>query len=183
MALTVQQIGALVRNRLNLPVSERLRLQSLVSDALTRLSDKVALDASERHLLMTRGTETVVAVAGGSADLSALINSAPFINLNRIQCGTIRFRYDLDRIHPYPCEWVDRQQLGLAANTDDLFVSIFLDGTTLCSTDNTLSGTFEMSVPFVPTVANLPDALRDHLIDKVVELAAMSGDLAEDGKD
>lgn len=74
MSLTYPQVSAIVRGRLNLPTLAKLRIQKTIPNALQIFSERLALDANKRHVILTplsvTGTPTV-----GILDLSTLVTS------------------------------------------------------------------------------------------------------------
>jgi hypothetical protein len=167
MPLSYKKIGEFVRNRVGAPVRERFRLQTMVKDALQKLADKIPLDNNRRALLKTPRATTTATLTAGVADLSTLVNSTPFINLNRIRFGEVYLGSST-----VPLEWVpDSSTLVLEEAVDSDFKVYWIEGTKLYTKDATLAGTLSFAVPFVPTLSTLPRDLETALVDEVTMIA------------
>jgi hypothetical protein len=252
MSLTVEQIGILVAKRLDLPSSERLRIQALVNAGLEKLAQRVVNDTTKRHLLLTDRTSVTSTITNTNQDYYSDLSTAQSTNavmLDYLNYGTIYHTYatttftTLDKgsnyvnvSHSYPTGLKVRLSTSgtlpdeLAANTDyyiinrststvqfatsranafsgtvvdltsdgsgthtitpweqetvqflnrevgDLartlpnnYIYGWLVGTKLFT--NAQTGTFALTVPFIPTLSTLPTKLETELIDVISELA------------
>lgn len=93
MTMTHAQIGIAACERLKIPHSHRLQLQSYVDNALSNLSRAVANDPARRRLLLTNQTAVTENVTSQSygfsgASLSTLISTYGLM-LEYLQLGTI----------------------------------------------------------------------------------------------
>lgn len=96
MAYNERDAAIAVQQRLDLPVSKVLAIQSLVPAALANLAKSVANDPMRRQLLMTPQSTTSVNFGDGNptpqADLSTLIANDNIL-LEKIKYGTTWLRY------------------------------------------------------------------------------------------
>ena len=97
MAYNERDAAIAVQQRLDLPVSKVLAIQSLVPAALANLAKSVANDPMRRQLLMTPQSTTSVNFGDGNptpqADLSTLIANDNIL-LEKIKYGTTWLRYE-----------------------------------------------------------------------------------------
>lgn len=172
--LTYPEISILVRNRLNLPASDRLRLQSLVNTALQRLGKQVAQDKDKRQYMLTDRATTTATLTGGKVDLTSLIASTA------IQLEYMMYGWIWPATGTSPLQWKRGPDLGtIAGPFDGVFPHCWLEGKTLYTkgTNNAvLTGTLEFAVPFIATLAQLSSTLNDDLLDLCVVLAQISPD-------
>lgn len=80
MPISEEQIGILAAKRLNLPPTERLRLQTFIPNALNTLALATVNDVQKRYWLMTDPATVTATIATDSngryyADLSTIINA------------------------------------------------------------------------------------------------------------
>lgn len=167
MAFTHREIAEKARQRVGASPAARLRYQSFVNDALQRIADTVPMDLAKRsHLLTSKGSVTAT-LTSGVADLATLVNASPFININRIRFGRV-FLNSFDQ----PLYWLpDGETALLDDSLDTDFTGYWIEGNKLYTTDASLSGTLSLSVPFIPTLASLPNDLVSTLVDEVVAIA------------
>lgn len=162
-ALTVDTIGVLVRRRVNAPVADRPRFETMVNDALASLAHKVAGREDFREL---RTEIPVVTVAGKFeiADPSILIKSIPktgLLILNGVICKAVERYEDLMVNRPKDVYWfvVRNRELHVANITTGALGVVAQNGT--------------LEANYIPTLAQLPAAYDQELIDEVVELAGL----------
>ena len=170
-ALTTAELGILVRRRMNAPVEAKLRFIPLIGPALNRLALAVADNEHLRHLLLTKTTEVTAQLDdAGVADLSTLITEKAIL-IDKLHLGNI---YHASNSYPLrPLKSVGQGMLASAL--DALFFKYWLEGTNLHtkSADNNanpLTDSLSFAVPFVPTLAQLPEQLVEMLVEKIVEL-------------
>ena len=172
--LTHAQLGILVRNRLDLPASARLRLQSLVDTALHRLGKKCAQDRHKRQYVLTNKATTTATLASGSVSLDTLIDT------NGLQLEFIQYGYIWHSSYSSPLAWKRGPDLGgMAGPFDTTFPQCWMEGTTLYANGtngSALSGVVSFSVPFIPTLLQMSSTLNDDLLDECCILAQGSPD-------
>lgn len=244
--------------RLKIPLTNRLSLQSYIPNALNNLARQVAIDPSRRKLLLTSQTAVTAAVSTTNYESYADLSTAQDvygIMFDYLQYGTIYYvaatktwtsadvesgdpslitilnhgyvtgqpvRLTTDGTLPsgvstgitYYVVVVDDQTVQLSINPETLQPAIFNSvgsGTstmTAYSKDvvqwlasptqgmleqcvpfdyiyvwleqnllytNRINGTFKFSVPYIPTLASIPEVLESDLIDSVVQLAVTGG--------
>lgn len=173
-SLSYAAIADLTRQRLGLPVSARLRMQSLVGNALQRLGNQFAQDPYNRQYLLSDRTTTTVALSGGKADLSTLINT------NQIELEFLTYGYIYHASDTRPLQWKRGPDMGAIQGAfDGVFKHCWLEGINLYTkgTNNSvLTGSLQLACPYVPTLAQLPEQLENDLIDACVGLARESPD-------
>lgn len=166
--LSYSQIGILVRNRLDLPASARLRLQSLINTGLQRLGKKVAQDRHKRQYILSDQSTTTATLASGSVSLDTLIDDSGL----QLEFITYGFLWHSD--YTAPLQWKRGPDMGaIAGPFDNVFPHCWMEGTTLYAKGTNgaaLSGVVRFAVPYVPTLAQLSNTLNDELLDTLVGL-------------
>ena len=146
---------------------------------LQALAREVAESRQLRHHLLTDPSNTTVTLAAGAADLTALIASG--VLLDKLKAGEITHPDN-----PLPLEWFNsKAHAALDGGLDSLFIGCWLEGTTLKTkviSDVALAGNLSFRVPFIPTLAQLPDALTGKLVTMLVE-RMMTGRNERNGND
>lgn len=165
---SVSDVCEMVRRRFALPEGEEIRFQPLVDPALRQLAYDVARDPSLRNWLLTDpATTTATLDADGVADLTNLIAN-PRILLECLQYGEIRPPASAISVQPF--RMIDNQGMGqLAGAYDSLVYKCWLDGVNLHtksgdSNVTPLVGDISFSVPYWPTIAQLPNSLVQKLV-------------------
>lgn len=164
--LTHSTIAILVRNRLDLPASARIRIQSLVNTGLQRLGKKVAQDRHKRQYILTDKASVTASLTSGYVDLSTLIEA------NGIQLEYITYGYVWHGSNAL--QWKRGPDLGgMAGPFDTVFPHCWLEGEVLYTkgtNGSVLSGTLSFSVPYIPSLSQLSSTLNDDLLDEIVGL-------------
>lgn len=127
--------------------------------ALEELTRSVARTHLRDHLL-TNPLTTTVALSGGSADLTEIIEDG--VLLDCLRFGTIT--------HPsnsFPLQWRTTQgQAALGSVFGPLFLGCWLQGNILHTiSEEVLTGNLSFSVPRVPGLDELPEKLEGKLVD------------------
>lgn len=167
--LNHSDVAELVRRRFNGPEGDELRYIPLVDSALRQLAYDVARDPNLRNWLMTdQATTTAILDADGVADLTTLITT-PRILLECLQYGEI-FPPVNANYSTQPFRMIDNEGAGqLAGAYDSLVYKAWLHGTDLHtrsgdSNVTPLVGSISFSVPYWPTIAQLPNSLVQKLV-------------------
>lgn len=171
-ALSNENIAVMVRQELRLPPEAALDLQPLIGPALNALGEDVAADYKLRPWLTTDpATATATLGAGGAADLSTLITT------NNILLESIRYGSVYHSSSVFPLQWLEQTNAGrVKSEFATIFLACWLQGTTLYtrSANNNassyLTGDLSLAVPFIPTLATLPESLTDELVQKIVDM-------------
>lgn len=169
-AFNASDIAEMVRRRFALPEGAELQFIPLVGPALRSLAYDVAKDPNLRDWLLTDpATITVTLDGDGVADLSTLITT------NKILLECLHLGEILPPVNPnystQPFRLISNAGAGqLAGNYDSLVYKAWVEGTSLHtkSPDNNVTplvGTISFSVPYEPTMAELPESLVQKLVD------------------
>jgi len=149
-------------------------MQSLVGNALQRLGNQFAQNPYNRQYLLSDRATTTVALAGGKADLTTLINTS------QIELEYLMFGYIWHPSYTSPLQWKRGPDIGaIQGPFDGVFPHCWLEGIHLYAkgTNNAvLSGTLSLACPYIPTLAQLPTQLENDLIDACVGLARETPD-------
>lgn len=168
--LSEEQIAIIARERAGAPHTELLRFISQIDAGLNELAERIARSPQMRHWLLTpRATTTTTLDGNGIADLSTLVITNKIL-LNYLRFGNI-YTDDPD----YPNELIlvnSMAQLKAGTPYGGMFIRAYREGDKLHTykAGGTLAGNLSFVVPYVPTRAQLPNALNDDLVAVIVEL-------------
>lgn len=170
--MTISEIAEIARQRLGWPVSDGPRLEVMVPQAHGLLIEKLGKTHKRRYTFSDPAETFVTLESDGTADLRSLSDDDGVL-LNMLEYGEVR--------HPssrFPLTPISGSGQGeLPSNQASLnLLDYWMVGTVIHtrSSDNNetpLTGTLRFATPHVGALADLPNDLKEDLVDEVILLA------------
>lgn len=168
-SLTIDTIGVLVRRRVNAPVSDRPRFETMVNDALKALARRVSL-RPDRALLVVSINKTP---SSGKIDLSDAAFAAILIDTYKIE-GAIATQAETDTVFQHVSSI---PKMRATTPTDPNYVLYHLQDRALVFKDpaggalDTYATALKLAGSRIPTLSDMPSVLDNDLIDEVERIA------------
>lgn len=189
MALNERLVSELVRQRLGMSdASQSARFINLIPDALKVTARKIAADRFLRHLLISNKSTTFLAISavGDNGKVALATAYANFhLLLEYLDYGEL-FLTDVegedDNVYPLQ-KLASAGHASLPQQLND-FDYYWIEGDFLYVKDAD-NGNIRFACPYFPTtLAELPESqeVETMFISKLIELANMPSDAAEDGE-